>query len=228
MGGGGSASRFRGQPCSTLVGRRGQAGTSGRPPLRPLCRFGRRHPGYLAVGCRRQPAFGAFRFGRPMEHLVELRCGDCGALFYLCRACYRGHRYCYDGCRRRARGRQVGRANRRYRQSLEGRLGALDRKRRQRAREQARRREVTHQGSGRVRASESVPPTPPTPRSEPEVTEADKERPTDAIPPHAGPTHRPPLRCARCGRLSHWILHRQRRRPGRAVRLGPYVSGTPP
>jgi len=74
---------------------------------------------------------------------LELRCGDCGALFYLCQSCYRGQRFCDDGCRRPASQGQRRAANRRHRRSPEGCLDARDRARRQRDRDRARRTSVT-------------------------------------------------------------------------------------
>jgi hypothetical protein len=104
-----------------------------------------------------------------MEPLLELRCGDCGALFYLCLSCYRGQRFCDDGCRRPARQRQRRAANRRHRRSPEGRLDARDRKRRQRDRDRARRASVTDPRSPTPSPSASVPPPSPPPRIEPGV-----------------------------------------------------------
>jgi len=104
-----------------------------------------------------------------MEPLLELRCGDCGALFYLCQSCYRGQRFCDDGCRRPARRRQRRAANRRHRHTPEGRLDARDRKRRQRDRDRARRTSVTDPRSPTLSPSASVPPPSPPPCIEPEV-----------------------------------------------------------
>ena len=61
----------------------------------------------------------------------ERRCHarDCGALFYICRSCYRGQRYCSEGCRQATRREQRRAANRRHQQSPEGRLDHRDRQR---------------------------------------------------------------------------------------------------
>ena len=57
------------------------------------------------------------------------RGADCGAVFWICRHCDRGHRYCGERCRRKARRQQVRTANRRHQQSREGRLDHRDRQR---------------------------------------------------------------------------------------------------
>ena len=44
----------------------------------------------------------------------------CGAVFWICRHCDRGHRYCGERCRRKARRQQRRAANRRHQQSPEG------------------------------------------------------------------------------------------------------------
>lgn len=73
----------------------------------------------------------------------------CGAMFYICRSCYRGQVYCGDCCRRKARRQQLRRANRRHQQSREGRLDHRDRQRAYR--ERCRRRRVTdHTSAGRT------------------------------------------------------------------------------
>ncbi len=79
----------------------------------------------------------------------------CGALFLICRHCDRGHRYCSERCRTKARREQRRAANRRHQQSPEGRLDHRDRQRAYRQRlAQAR---VTDQGSGRDFSSDNVP-----------------------------------------------------------------------
>jgi hypothetical protein len=79
--------------------------------------------------------------------LYQGRCGEpsCQSIFYICRHCYRGQRYCSPACRTQARRQQRRCANRRYQQSAEGRLDHRDRQREYRQqRSQAR---VTDQGS---------------------------------------------------------------------------------
>ena len=81
--------------------------------------------------------------------LVRQRlCGNqaCGAVFYLCRRCDRGHRYCSERCRSKARREQRRAANRRHQRSPEGRLDHRDRQRDYRRR--LTRLRVTDQGSG--------------------------------------------------------------------------------
>ncbi len=51
----------------------------------------------------------------------------CRAVFFICRHCDRGHRYCRSSCRLQARHQQLRDANRRHQQSEEGRLDHLDR-----------------------------------------------------------------------------------------------------
>lgn len=58
---------------------------------------------------------------------LQIVCKECQALFFICRSCYRGHCYCGDACRRKARRRQLREAKRRHQQSEEGRLDHRDR-----------------------------------------------------------------------------------------------------
>ncbi|MBI1951585.1 MAG: hypothetical protein HYS34_09520 [Acidobacteria bacterium] len=84
-------------------------------------------------------------------------------LFYICRSCYRGQRYCSDPCRRTTRREQRRIANRRHQQSDDGRLDHRDR---QRAYRQRRRARVTDQGSAPASYSGSIAPQPdPTGRN---------------------------------------------------------------
>jgi hypothetical protein len=83
-----------------------------------------------------------------LDEIVLLRrtCArnECLAIFFLCRSCNRGHRYCSRACSRETRLRQRRCANRRYQQSTEGRDDHRDRQRAYRQRRgQAR---VTDQG----------------------------------------------------------------------------------
>ena len=48
------------------------------------------------------------------------RGAGCGVVFWICRHCDRGHRYCGERCRRKARRQQRRAANRRHQQSREG------------------------------------------------------------------------------------------------------------
>lgn len=65
-------------------------------------------------------------------------------MFYLCRHCDRGQRYCSPRCREKSRRQQRRQANRRHQQSPEGRLDHRDRQRAYLQRRQAR---VTDQPS---------------------------------------------------------------------------------
>ena len=66
---------------------------------------------------------------------------SCLTVFYLCRHCDRGQRYCSPCCREKSRRQKRHEANRRHQQSLEGRLDHRDRQR------AYRQRRVTDQGS---------------------------------------------------------------------------------
>ena len=57
------------------------------------------------------------------------RGAGCGAVFWICRHCDRGHKYCGERCRRKARRQQRRDANQRNQQSREGRLDHRDRQR---------------------------------------------------------------------------------------------------
>jgi hypothetical protein len=50
------------------------------------------------------------------------RAPDCRALFFICSYCDRGQVYCSDSCRQPARLEQRRQANRRYQQTLRGRV----------------------------------------------------------------------------------------------------------
>ncbi len=76
------------------------------------------------------------------------RAEACGAVFYVCRCCDRGQRYCTERCRDEARRAQRRAANRRHQCSVEGRLDHRDRQREYRRRLVLLR--VTDQGSGGV------------------------------------------------------------------------------
>ena len=70
------------------------------------------------------------------------RGAGCGAVFWICRHCDRGHRYCGERCRQKKRRQQGRDANRRHQQSREGRLDHRDRQRDYR--ERCRRRVTDH------------------------------------------------------------------------------------
>jgi hypothetical protein len=75
----------------------------------------------------------------------QCRGESCGAVFYLCRPCDRGQRYCSERCREKSRREQRRAANRRHQRSDEGRLDHRDRQREYRLRLVSR---VTDHGSG--------------------------------------------------------------------------------
>lgn len=87
----------------------------------------------------------------------------CGKVFWICRHCDRGQRYCSPLCRQQAYRQQRRRANRRHQQSTEGRLDHRDRQRDYRRRRIAAR--VTDQGSHRssFRCRIRLQATTPTP-----------------------------------------------------------------
>ena len=90
----------------------------------------------------------------------------CGLVFYICNSCYRGHRYCGDRCRKKAKREQRRRANQRHQQSREGRLDHRDRQRAYR--ERCRLRRVTdHTSAGKGRSVKIVEPSRETGRSTP-------------------------------------------------------------
>jgi hypothetical protein len=91
-------------------------------------------------------------------------CGwrECGTIFWICRSCDRGQRYCSDHCRQKARREQLRSANLRYRKTLEARLDQRDRQRAYRRR--LAKRSVMDQGSTRrLSCSRIVSPVPNPP-----------------------------------------------------------------
>ena len=87
------------------------------------------------------------------------RAQGCGSVFYVCRACDRGQRYCSERCRDKARREQRRAANRWHQRSVEGRLDHRDHQREYRRRLAALR--LTDQGSEtRVDFSRLLLPSP--------------------------------------------------------------------
>src|SRR5919109_3298999 len=70
----------------------------------------------------------------------------CAQVFFLCRRCDRGNRYCSPGCSTSARRSGLRAAGERYQRTSYGRRGHADRQRRYRARRAAA-QIVTHQGT---------------------------------------------------------------------------------
>jgi len=82
------------------------------------------------------------------EVVLRLRiCLTCGNLFWICRHCDRGHRYCGASCRHQAYCQKRRVANRRHQQSPEGRLDHRDRQRVYRWRRLVAQKSVTDQSS---------------------------------------------------------------------------------
>jgi hypothetical protein len=115
---------------------------------------------------------------------------SCGALFFICRSCYRGQRYCSERCRQLTRLQQRREANRRHRQSPEGRLDHRDHQQAYRRRRLLRR--VTDQASANASASGNISQT-------------------DPIEPRPGRLAPPRVCCIVCGRRGRFIEIFQRR-----------------
>jgi len=132
--------------------------------------------------------------------LGEHRCQrhDCGKLFYLCRRCFRGQRYCSPACRQEVRRRQHRAASARYQGSPEGRSGHRDwqrayrRRQRQRARSQISVTDLSFpfSDSGSSCGSDASRPVPQSP----------SQRPPRVRQPRSDRVPWPGLRCLLCGR----------------------------
>jgi len=118
---------------------------------------------------------------------------DCRQVFFLCRRCDRGDRYCSRPCAHRARHTARQAASHRYQHSRRGRLHHAARQ----ARYRARREKVTHPTSHGPTGSGIVTPPAPTERAGEEAADADP-----AVFAPSGP-----LRCARCGRRGRFVRH---------------------
>ncbi len=116
------------------------------------------------------------------------RARDCGAVFYICRCCDRGHGYCSDHCRQTSRRHQLREANRKHQQSLEGRLDHRDHQ--QAYRERQRQQRVTDQGIAPNSVSVTIPPI---------WNEGINENAA------AGDLHGELVHCAVCGRAGYYI-----------------------
>lgn len=137
------------------------------------------------------------------------RARDCGARFFLCRACDRGQCYCSAPCRRSARTLQRRAARQRHQRSLAGRLDHRDRQRAYRRRLAVRR----HTASVAPPTAASVSSSPP---DEKNVTDHASHLPSasgtvrasawcwplTAPLPRAG---RGALVCHWCGRVGRWL-----------------------
>jgi hypothetical protein len=127
----------------------------------------------------------------------------CGTIFYLCRGCDRGQRYCSPHCRQKALRLQRRQANRRHQQSPEGREDHRDRQRDYRQRQRTR---VTDKSSQPPGASASL-----TERAAIAASPASPAlnfRPISGRPPQDGW-----VVCQICGRRGRWVdpfPHRRR------------------
>ncbi len=111
--------------------------------------------------------------------LRSCRAAGCGALFWICRHCGRGHRYCSVRCRQQARRQQCREANRR---------------RPERVTDQGRREDRIFVSMAAVASLQfSLPGKEGEPR---------KER---HVPSHGERPRRFRVRCVVCGRSGHWI-----------------------
>ena len=84
------------------------------------------------------------------------RGSDCHAVFWICRRCDRGQRYCSPACQAKARRQQRRNANRRHQQSPEGRQDHRDRQQEYRRR-RSRFARVTDQASTSASAPSNMP-----------------------------------------------------------------------
>jgi len=125
---------------------------------------------------------------------------DCRQVFFLCRRCDRGDRYCSRPCAHRARHATVRAAGRRYQHSRRGRGQHAARQARYRGRRAAR-ENVTHQTSHALVSCGIVAP----PAALTVTPAAGQEEPIDADAVDARGAV--PLRCARCGRPGRWVRH---------------------
>jgi len=133
--------------------------------------------------------------------LRQRACRGCHAVFWICRHCDRGHRYCGRPCQTAALREQRRQANRRHQQSPEGRADHRDRQRAYRKR--CSYRWVTDTSSAAV----AVPGNMPQWNSGSTSTTAYLNSSAPSLRlrvgawPKSSPPHSPPfLRCILCGR----------------------------
>lgn len=142
-------------------------------------------------------------YGEAVLRQRVCRGSECHAVFWICRHCDRGQRYCSPACRAQARLQQRRRANRRHQQSPEGRLDHRDRQReyRKRCAQRTPPARVTDQGSLSIASSGTMPEwdTPSTPAAIPASSAPDLLR----RGPHSRPCLR--LRCSLCGRSGRFV-----------------------
>ncbi len=132
----------------------------------------------------------------PLQLLVCAR-DDCRAVFYLCRHCYRGQRYCSRPCARLVRTEQLRLARRRYRRSPAGQATHRDYARGCRLRQAKARWDLKL--SVVDQSSQKADSAPPYPHAKPSAA---THSPDTVIPP-SPPSSRSPFRtpfCVLCGR----------------------------
>ena len=135
-------------------------------------------------------------------------CTRCRCQVVICSHCDRGNIYCGKRCSQTARHQSQREAARRYQRTYRGRLAHAARQRRYR---QRRRQKVTHQGSPREVADETLPT---------ESSTSAQQGESPATVPGDG------IRCDFCGRVCSHFLRQTflRRRPTReAIDLPPPV-----
>lgn len=61
---------------------------------------------------------------------IQRTCQECNDTFFECRSCYRGRRYCSEGCRKSSQKRQQSKRHKKYAQSAKGKaaLKACDKR----------------------------------------------------------------------------------------------------
>ena len=128
------------------------------------------------------------------------RGSGCGAVFWICRHCDRGQRYCSPACRTQARLQQRRRANSRYQRSLEGQLDHCDRQQEYRKRKACRAR-VTDQGSQSI----TSPALCGCEISKPTQVAVEYRLSTTFVPQWRQNRTVPFLRCVLCGRSSDFV-----------------------
>ena len=148
-----------------------------------------------------------------MRHAAEsvlrqrvCRWHECRSLFCICRRCDRGHQYCSDQCRQKARREQRRAANLRYRKTLEAKLDQRDRQKAYRLRRAA--ISVMDQGSTPTQSADIISPSA---SQSPVAAEEGGKQPNETIA-----IHDPGLRhCIVCGRTSRFVdpFHVRRKFP---------------
>ena len=129
------------------------------------------------------------------------RGSKCHAVFWICRHCDRGQRYCSTACQAEARRQQRRCANRRHQQSPEGRKDHRDRQRDYRQRRAQ--ISVTDQGSAAISSSGNMPTW--DARSAQVAARVDFAV-TSVQPQKPSSKPRPPfLRCIGCGRSGRFV-----------------------